>query len=185
MCATPDFVQNLEQGRLVNGSLGKVVDFRTTLVAVQMGTQISLDDKDGKDPIAKKLGIDHDTKIRMSTTMGDASENSLGEGTGDALYRKDRVWPVVKFTNGRELLCVPADFSVVSASGETEAAREQAGASLCVIASELNTRLQVPLILAWALSVHKSQGQTLERVKVNLRRTFEKGQGMSNAFLTT
>lgn len=35
----------------------------------------------------------------------------------------------------------------------------------------------MPLILAWSLSVHKSQGQTLERVKVDLRRTFEKGQG--------
>lgn len=39
---------------------------------------------------------------------------------------------------------------------------------------------QVPFILAWALSVHKSQGQTLERVKVDLRRTFEKGQGESD-----
>ncbi|KAG9223170.1 hypothetical protein CCMSSC00406_0000141 [Pleurotus cornucopiae] len=38
------------------------------------------------------------------------------------------------------------------------------------------SRVQVPLIHAWALSVHKSQGQTLDRVKVDLRRTFEKGQ---------
>ena len=30
---------------------------------------------------------------------------------------------------------------------------------------------------AWALSVHKSQGQTLERVRVDLQRTFECGQG--------
>lgn len=77
----------------------------------------------------------------------------------DAVFTRDMAYPLVRFTNGMRLLCAPLPFSVQGFKGNCEA-----------------HRLQVPLILAWALSVHKSQGQTLERVKVDLDRTFEKGQ---------
>jgi len=54
-------------------------------------------------------------------------------------------------------------------------------------------RLQVPLILAWyaesfepqctacqrAITIHKSQGQTIERLRVDLRKTFADGKANS------
>ncbi|KAI5963455.1 RRM3 [Candida pseudojiufengensis] len=37
------------------------------------------------------------------------------------------------------------------------------------------TRIQLPIILAWAMSIHKAQGQTIPRLKVDLNKIFENG----------
>lgn len=67
--------------------------------------------------------------------------------------------PIVKFTNGHQITVSSISFEIEAADGTV-----------------LASRSQIPLILAWALSIHKSQGQTLERVIVNLKQSFEKGQ---------
>ena len=36
--------------------------------------------------------------------------------------------------------------------------------------------LQVPLTLAWAISIHKAQGLTLDKATVSLERSWEPGQ---------
>ncbi|KAG2070723.1 hypothetical protein BDR04DRAFT_967682, partial [Suillus decipiens] len=128
-------LKNMVQGELVNGSVGQVIRFSTSEEAMRTAT-----------PIATEEGL----------KGGPSMKSEL-----PANYDNSQ-WPVVRFTCGREVLCVPTDFTVDNADGGVEARRRQ-----------------VPLILAWALSVHKSQGQTLERVKVDLGRTFEKGQGKS------
>jgi ATP-dependent DNA helicase PIF1 len=69
------------------------------------------------------------------------------------------MFPVVRFENGRTLQVTPELWDI-EVPGEG------------IVAS----RQQVPLLLAWAMSIHKSQGQTLERVVVDLARIFENGQ---------
>jgi len=74
-----------------------------------------------------------------------------------------REYPLVRFAiadgTSRDLLVQPEEWKVELPSGEVQAQRSQ-----------------LPLILAWALSIHKAQGQTLERVKIDLKKIFEKGQ---------
>lgn len=76
-------------------------------------------------------------------------------------------YPLVKFSlsndDTRIEHILPDDFKV-------EVGRRTAGMPLEY------TRSQLPLLLSWALSIHKSQGQTLDRVKVNLEKVFEAGQ---------
>ena len=47
--------------------------------------------------------------------------------------------------------------------------------SIRVGGSEIAMRSQFPLALAWAVTVHNSQGLTLDRVEVSLDRAFEAG----------
>ena len=65
--------------------------------------------------------------------------------------------PLVKFDNGVELLIVPASVF-------------QGGPGGAVV------RIQLPLKLAWALTVHKSQGMSLSRAELMLHDAFDYGQ---------
>lgn len=100
--------------------------------------------------------------IEVSLSPRDKETNSrTGEvRIADHLWYNPTKWPVVEFPGGRKRLIPPHEFTIENVNGMMQA-----------------LRLQVPLILAWAISIHKSQGQTLQRVRVNLGRIFEKGQG--------
>lgn len=69
------------------------------------------------------------------------------------------VYPLVRFVGGGVFLVPPMEHRVEDHLGREEGARTQ-----------------VPLMLAWCMSIHKAQGMTLDRVAVHLTRSFERGQ---------
>jgi len=81
---------------------------------------------------------------------------TLGTVTG---FSKDG-WPLVTTFDDEEIEAKPSEWSVVNEFNQP-----------------LASYAQVPLRLAWAITVHKSQGMTLDTAAMDLSKTFEPGQG--------
>lgn len=84
-------------------------------------------------------------------------------------------YPVVEFLNGRTVSMVPDTWEL------RDGDKKRASIS------------QIPLRLAWAITVHKSQGMTLDSARIDLRKAFVEGMGyvalsrvknLSNLYLT-
>jgi ATP-dependent exoDNAse (exonuclease V) alpha subunit/AraC-like DNA-binding protein len=69
-------------------------------------------------------------------------------------------FPSIELSDGKQLIAEPNEWSIEDDFGKSLASYKQ-----------------IPIRLAWAITVHKSQGMTLDYAKVDLSRTFEKGQG--------
>ena len=72
-----------------------------------------------------------------------------------------REWPIVQFHNGKKRTIYPR--CMMNEFGDDEP-------------YSLLSRTQIPLMAAWAMTVHRAQGMTLSRVIVDLRHSFEPGQ---------
>jgi ATP-dependent exoDNAse (exonuclease V) alpha subunit len=84
----------------------------------------------------------------------------LNGSLGNVIRYDNDGLPVVRLLNGYEITAEHEDWRIEDESGKM-----------------LVSFQQVPLRLAWAITVHKSQGMTLDAAEMDLSKTFEKGQG--------
>mmetsp|Transcript_41948 Transcript_41948/g.68106 ORF Transcript_41948/g.68106 Transcript_41948/m.68106 type:complete len:528 (+) Transcript_41948:1280-2863(+) len=76
--------------------------------------------------------------------------------------------PIVQFSNGTKY-CVPrVQFTLEKKIVDSETGE--------IRMEELAQRTQIPLKLAWSMTIHKSQGMTVDKLVVNIAGAFEAGQ---------
>ena len=124
------------------------------------------------------IGFSNTTEYHVYDRIWDDEESAAEDG-----HPKESIFPVVEFWSkeGEPLsptVCEPETWSVErwvpdSKPDDTNSKKPRRKSWKVEV---LATRTQMPLIPAWALSIHKAQGQTLEFVKVDLRHIFETGQ---------
>lgn len=149
---------SLDEG-LVNGSQGRIVGFEKQrnddmpVSSASLRSKPSSKNKKGEPipppPTAPVLGGEYAGLREAQIKIFITTANKTAE------------WPIVRFDNGITRT-IFADCRVHEL-GDDEP-------------YSLLMRTQIPLVAAWAMTIHKSQGMTLNRVIVDLAKSFEEGQ---------
>jgi ATP-dependent DNA helicase PIF1 len=143
------------KGGLVNGSQGIICGFE------EFDPTKFLDGKHNRIPAPSSnlfSGEHGAVKLRQVTEFMKVQQKATRGRMGPTAKT---FWPRVLFHNG--IKCTIYAACVVNAIGDKEP-------------YSLLHRTQIPLIPGWAMSVHKSQGMTLDRVIIDLSKAFVAGQ---------
>lgn len=109
-------------------------------------------------PAPEELTLKVNTQVMLIKNLS-VSNNLVNGSRGYVIGFSEQRLPIVKFMNGTEMTVKYDSWSFrVNSAGL------------------MATRRQIPLQLAWAMSIHKSQGMTLDCVELSLSRVFEYGQ---------
>lgn len=110
----------------------------------------------------KHLELKEGTQVMLIRNWHE--ENLVNGSQGVVIGFTNNNYPIVKFTNGKKMVVREHTWEKIEGYDENNEP---------IITA---TRTQIPLILAWAMTIHKSQGQTIERLKVDLSKCFIGGQ---------
>ena len=141
------FIKNNTELGVSNGTMGELIGFAAVKIDDSKDTSDDLIEDTAQDAIAKN-------------TKNKAKKDKESKEKPKDKKPTTQKMPVVRLNSGREVIAEPEEWIIEDETGDV-----------------LASYLQVPLCLAWAITIHKSQGMTLEAAEIDLSRTFELGQG--------
>ncbi len=152
------YTHNIDVDRINQRELDKIQEKEEVFEAETNGSQANID-KLFKSSLVSEILILKKGAVVMFIKNNDRLgfvNGSMGVVVG---FSQDNL-PIVQLNSGEEIEVIREIWNFENDKGK--------------ILAEVR---QIPLKLAWAITVHKSQGMTLEAVELDLSKTFEMGQG--------
>ncbi|MGM8937689.1 AAA family ATPase [Psychrobacter glaciei] len=151
------FIKNNAELGVSNGTMGELIGFAAVKIDESKDSSEALIEDDSSDDTnednANEDAVENTAKGKKSAAKKDKEKPKTKKPTTQKM-------PVVRLNSGREVIAEPEEWMIEDETGDVLASYEQ-----------------VPLCLAWAITIHKSQGMTLDAAEIDLSRTFELGQG--------
>ncbi|MCI5059013.1 MAG: AAA family ATPase, partial [Flavobacteriales bacterium] len=133
---------------------GKVKKFKATTKGNDKILEVFKKSVQASEMIELKIGA------KVMFVKNNPEAGYINGTTGEIVEYSDVGFPIVKLLNGKKITANQDAWSVEDDKGKS-----------------LAKYMQVPLRLAWAITIHKSQGMTLDAAEIDLSKTFERGQG--------
>ena len=148
-----------------NINVDKINDYELSRIPKKEMTyyMTSYGNKDLVDFLKKSCLSPEELKLRVGAIVMFVKNNfdaGYVNGTlGKVIDYDDNKYPIIKIKSGRKIIASPSSWTIEEDDK--------------VIASIK----QIPLRLAWAITVHKSQGMSLDTAEIDLSKSFECGMG--------
>ena len=159
MHATRLYTHNVDVDRINLEALAALEGEEKHFEYESKGTQKNIEKIFKTSLVLEKLSLKKDALVIF--IKNNAEEGYVNGTTGivESFSPIDNM-PIVRTSQGKKIKLDLEDWSIENEGGKAIASVSQ-----------------VPLRLAWAITIHKSQGMTLDAAEIDLSKTFETGQG--------
>lgn len=153
------YTHNLDVDKINNDELDKLPSEVQNFIFTSQGAKSNIEKIFKSSMVQENMVLKKDAVVMF--IKNNPEKGYINGTTGIVIdFSKDGNLPIVKLSNGYTVKVPFEDWSIENDKGSITAKVSQ-----------------LPLKLAWAITIHKSQGMTLDSAQIDLSKTFEVGQG--------